>query len=74
MFEHTNIPEAPWFVVPSNDQKAARLNCVAHLLEQFEYDGHDYEALDVKIPDVDESKAYNDRASLAQVSEVPQRY
>ncbi len=74
MFEHTNIPEAPWFVVPSNDQKAARLNCVAHLLEQFDYDGHDYEALDVKIPDVDESKAYDDRASLAQVREVPQRY
>jgi polyphosphate kinase 2 len=74
MFEHTNIPEAPWYVVPSNDQKSARLNCIAHLLEQFDYNGHDYEALDVELPPIDESKAYDDRASLAQVRSVPQRY
>ncbi len=74
MFEYTNIPEAPWFVVPSNDQKAARLNCIAHLLEQFDYDGHDYDAMDVEIPPVDDSKAYDDRATLARVPEVPQRY
>ncbi|MEE4175472.1 MAG: polyphosphate kinase 2 [Xanthomonadales bacterium] len=74
MFRYTDIPEAPWFVVPSNDQKAARLNCIAHLLSQFNYNGHDYESLDVEIPPVDESKAYDDRATLAEVAHVPQRY
>ena len=37
MFDRTNIPEAPWFVVEGNDKKRARLNCVHHLLQQFSY-------------------------------------
>ena len=74
MFRHTDIPEAPWFVVPSNDQKTARLNCIAHLLSRFPYNGHDYESLDVEIPPVDESTAYDDRATLAQVAHVPPAY
>lgn len=37
MFEHTNIPEAPWHVVPSDSQKRARLNCISHLLSVIDY-------------------------------------
>ena len=74
MFEHTDIPEAPWYVVPSNDQKTARLNCIAHLLSHFDYDHHDYDSLDLEIPGVDESKAYDDKASLARAKTVPQVY
>ena len=29
----TDIPEAPWYVVDADDQKRARLNLIAHLLE-----------------------------------------
>ncbi len=36
-FQYTDIKQAPWFVVPSDDKRAARLNCVTHLLSQFEY-------------------------------------
>jgi polyphosphate kinase 2 len=36
-FQYTDIKQAPWFVVPSDDKKAARLNCISHLLSQFEY-------------------------------------
>ena len=36
-FQYTDIKQAPWFVVPSDDKKAARLNCINHLLSQFEY-------------------------------------
>lgn len=36
-FQHTDIPEAPWYVVPSDDKLAARLNCINHLLSQFDY-------------------------------------
>jgi len=37
MLERTNIPEAPWWVVAANDKKKARLNCIAHLLDQIPY-------------------------------------
>ena len=32
MFLYTDIPEAPWYVVNSNDKRRARLNCISHLL------------------------------------------
>ncbi len=37
MLERTNIPEAPWYVVPGNDKKRARLNCIDHLLSLIPY-------------------------------------
>ena len=37
MFEHTHIPEAPWWVVEAVDKKRARLNCIHHLLSRFDY-------------------------------------
>ncbi len=37
MFAHTDIKQAPWWVVRSDDKKRARLNVIAHLLSQVEY-------------------------------------
>ena len=37
MIERTHIAEAPWWVVQAVDKKRARLNCIDHLLTQFEY-------------------------------------
>jgi polyphosphate kinase len=37
MFERTNVPEAPWWIVEGNDKKRARLNCIHHLLGQVPY-------------------------------------
>ena len=37
MLERCHIPEAPWWVVQAVDKKRARLNCIAHLLEQMPY-------------------------------------
>ncbi|MBL8301525.1 MAG: polyphosphate kinase 2 [Ideonella sp.] len=37
MLERTHIPEAPWWVVPADDKKKARLNCIHHLLGQMPY-------------------------------------
>lgn len=37
MLERTHIPEAPWWVVPADDKKKARLNCIQHLLSHFDY-------------------------------------
>src|SRR5574343_1644659 len=38
MLERTHIPEAPWWVVQAVDKKRARLNCISHLLSQFNYE------------------------------------
>ncbi|HET9729063.1 MAG TPA: polyphosphate kinase 2, partial [Acidimicrobiia bacterium] len=37
MFMHTDIPEAPWYVVEGDDKRRARLNCIAHLLSIVPY-------------------------------------
>jgi polyphosphate kinase 2 len=37
MFMATDTHESPWFVVPSDDQRPARLNCIAHLLSRIPY-------------------------------------
>jgi polyphosphate kinase 2 len=37
-FQYTDIKQAPWFVVPSDDKRAARLNCISHLLSSFSYE------------------------------------
>ncbi|MGW8226864.1 MAG: polyphosphate kinase 2 [Anaerolineales bacterium] len=38
MFAATDTVECPWYVVPSNDQRRARLNCITHLLSQIPYE------------------------------------
>jgi polyphosphate kinase 2 len=37
MMVHTDIPEAPWYVVESDVKKRARLNMMAHLLSSIPY-------------------------------------
>jgi polyphosphate kinase 2 len=38
MFAATDTPDSPWFVVPSNDQRRARLNCITHFLSVVPYE------------------------------------
>jgi polyphosphate kinase 2 len=38
MMVHTDIPEAPWYVVESDVKKEARLNMMAHLLSTLPYE------------------------------------
>jgi polyphosphate kinase 2 len=38
MFAATDTPESPWYVVPSNDQRRARLNCITHFLSLVPYE------------------------------------
>jgi polyphosphate kinase 2 len=48
MFAHTNIPEAPWFTVDSNDKRRARLNCIRHILSKVPYE--DMTPKPIKLP------------------------
>ena len=38
MFAHTDIKQAPWWVVDADDKRRARLNCIAHLLSMVPYE------------------------------------
>lgn len=51
-FQYTDIRQAPWYVVPSDDKKASRINCISHLLSQFDYD--DVTPPRVKLPAMEE--------------------
>ena len=48
MFVHTDIPEAPWFVVESADKRRARINMIAHLLSTVPY--HDVQRRPLALP------------------------
>src|SRR6266700_2753184 len=37
MLVHTDIPEAPWYVVESDDKRRARINMIAHLVSTIPY-------------------------------------
>lgn len=37
MFKYTDTKHAPWYDVESDDKKKARLNCIAHILQQIPY-------------------------------------
>jgi polyphosphate kinase 2 len=38
MLMYTDIREAPWYVVRADIKRHARLNCITHLLSQFDYE------------------------------------
>jgi len=48
MFRYTDIKQAPWYVVHSDDKRRARLNCIAHLLKRVEY--HDVKREKIVLP------------------------
>jgi polyphosphate kinase 2 (PPK2 family) len=44
MIRATDTAHAPWWVVDSNDKKAARINCITHLLQQIPYEKVKFDA------------------------------
>ena len=56
MFIHTDIPEAPWHVVESEDKRNARINMITHLLSTIPY--HKVRAPDLKLPPRPPSQGY----------------
>jgi hypothetical protein len=58
MFESTDTPWAPWFVVKSDDKKRARLNLITHLLSRIPYKKVKREK--VKLPDRGKSRGHRE--------------
>jgi polyphosphate kinase 2 len=71
MLERTHIPEAPWWVVQAVDKKRARLNCIHHLLQQFEY--NEVPKPPVVLPERERHEHYSRQAVPPQML-VPEIY
>ncbi|MGI9451810.1 MAG: polyphosphate kinase 2 [Geminicoccaceae bacterium] len=56
MFAHTDIKQAPWYVVEADVKKRARLNCISHLLDQIPY--KDLTPEPIKLPPRTEGSTY----------------
>jgi polyphosphate kinase 2 len=71
MFFNTDIPQAPWYVVPSDDKQRARLNCISHLLSMIPY-----KDLKPKIPQIPRLKKekYYKRSAMHTQTFVPKKY
>lgn len=71
MIERTHIAEAPWWVVQAVDKKKARLNCIHHLLEQFDY--NEIPRPEVVLPERVRNPDYL-RQPVPDSMMVPERY
>jgi polyphosphate kinase 2 len=72
MLEATDTKEAPWYIVPSDDKKRARLNCISHLLKQIPYEKVSTEK--VTLPKVSKEREFDDQATLRGRRFVPEKY
>ncbi len=70
MFAYTDTKESPWFVVEGDDKRTARLNLIAHLLDQIPYEPIDHEK--IELPPRQE-RAYVRPPAETQTF-VPERY
>jgi polyphosphate kinase 2 len=48
MLAHTDTKLSPWFMVDADNKKKARLNCIAHLLQQIPY--KDLRPVEMELP------------------------
>jgi polyphosphate kinase 2 len=62
MLAATDTEYAPWYVVPSDDKRRARLNCINHVLGLIPY--KHLPRKKVKLPERSMQDAYDDRATL----------
>ena len=71
MFDHTDIKQAPWFVVNADDKKRARLNCISHLLSVIPYD--EPPEGEIILPPRQDDSAYI-RPPIGEQTFVPNNY
>jgi polyphosphate kinase len=71
MLMHTNIPEAPWFTVESDDKRRAHLNCISHILSKVPYE--DMTPDPIELPPRKEAENYI-RPPLNEQFFVPNHY
>jgi len=71
MLQHTDIKQAPWFVVRADNKKRARLNVISHLLNHIPY--NNLPAPELKLPPKQKNDGYT-RPPLSEQTFVPELY
>jgi polyphosphate kinase len=71
MFSHTDIKQAPWYVVEADDKRAARLNLISHLLSLVPY--KDIEREKITLPKRQKDGTYV-RPPMTDQTFVPRKY
>jgi polyphosphate kinase 2 len=71
MIEATHTPEAPWYIVPADDKRRARLNLIRHLLDSISY-----KKVDIDLPKVPKTQRRPKGATegLDAGEPIPSRY
>ena len=72
MFDVTDTDWAPWYVVDSNDQRRARLNCISHLLSLIPYVDLPYEP--TKLRSRGKKGASDDEKAREKWTWVPEKF
>ena len=70
-FAHTDIKQAPWFVVNADVKKHARLNCIKHLLSMIPYE--DLTPKPTKLPPREKATGYV-RPPMGDQTFVPEHH
>ena len=70
MLQATDTPNAPWYLVPSDDKKRARLNCIGDILSRIPYEEVPYTP--PKLPPRQKPQGYKEPGHKRQV--VAQRW
>jgi len=71
MFSYTDTKQSPWYVVPADDKRRARLNCIDHLLSLIPY--NDLTRKPFKLPPLKRDLAYV-RPPITEQTFVPEKY
>jgi polyphosphate kinase 2 len=71
MFAHSDIKQAPWYVVNADDKRRARLNCITHLLSMVPFEEPSLEA--IELPDREDRGGYV-RPPLSDQTFVPEAF
>ena len=71
MFSYTDTKQAPWYVVPADDKRRARLNCIDHFLSLIPY--KDLTQRPFKLPPLKHDVAYV-RPPITDQTFVPEKY
>ncbi|MDX1708449.1 MAG: polyphosphate kinase 2 [Desulfobacterales bacterium] len=72
MLTATNTGWAPWFIVPADNKRRARLNCISHLLSMIPYKKLPRET--VKLGKRGLKGRYDDKESISRFTTIPQKY
>ena len=72
MLDATSTEFAPWHILRSDDKKRARLNCIEHLLSCVPY--RKAKKKPIELPKRSRHGSYDDQATLADRTFVPEKY